>query len=200
MRVVSLAILCCLVGTGCAFGDDPDGSALDEAALRKLVLQQTDLPRAFIRFDEGRQISADLPTGARAHSGRFGRLGGWKARFRRPGTQMTAGPLVVESRADLFESADGAKDELEAAESEPTPPESAQWSPVDTPGIGDESFVLTATERSFGGGVRYYLIVWRDDNVTASVLASGFADRFTLDDALRLARRQQRRTAAATSS
>jgi hypothetical protein len=198
MRAVLLALSCVLAFVGCAFGDEDD--TLEAQDLRELVLQQADLQRVFVRFDEGRQITADLPTGARADSRRFGRVGGWKARFRRSGTQATPGPLVVESRVDLFESADGAKQEVEVTESEPTDPESAQWSPVGAPRLGDESFVVTARERSFRGGVRYYLIVWRDDNVTASVLASGFAGRFALEDALRLARRQQRRTAAATSS
>ena len=43
----------------------------------------------------------------------FGRIEGWKARYRRPGSQTTRRPLVIESRADLFESADGAAEELE---------------------------------------------------------------------------------------
>jgi hypothetical protein len=185
-------IVCCLAGAGCAFGDGADRATFDEADLRALVLQQEDLQRVFVRFDEGRQISADLPTGARADQGRFGRVDGWKARFRRPGSQATTGPLVIESRADLFDSADGANDELEAARSEPTA-EPAQWRPVEAPRVGDESFALTATERGFGGGVRFYLIVWREDNVTGSILANGFRGKFTLEQAVGLARKQQAR-------
>jgi hypothetical protein len=192
VRRLLLLIVCCLAGTGCALDDDADRATFDEADLRALVLQQEDLPRVFVRFDEGRQISADLPTGARADRERFGRVDGWKARFRRPGTPATTGPFVIESRADLFDSADGANDELEAARSEPTA-EPAQWRPVEAPRVGDESFALTATQTGFGGGVRFYLIVWREDNVTGSILADGFQDKFTLKQALGLARKQQAR-------
>jgi hypothetical protein len=191
MRASLLALLSCLACVGCAFGGDGQAT-FDEADLRVLVLQQEDLPRVFLRFDEGRQITADLPTGARAAPGRFGRVGGWKARFRRPGSQTTTGALVIESRCDLFESADGAEDELRAVQSEPTA-DPAQWRPVDAPRVGDESFAMTATEAAFGGGVRYYLIVWREDNVTASILANGFDRKFTLTQALGLARRQHAR-------
>jgi len=199
MRALLLvALVCCLAGVGCAFGDEAERATFEEADLNDLVLQPDDLPGVFVRFDEGRQVSADLPTGARADRGRFGRIDGWKARFRRPGSPATVGPIVIESRVDLFASADGANDELEAAQSEPAAAP-AQWTSVDAPRIGDRSFVLTASQAGFGGGVRFYLIVWREDNLTASIFANGFGRKFTVIQALGLARKQQRRIARAAT-
>lgn len=201
MRVL-LAAACLLVIAGCSFdGGDEEESTFEVGQLGSLVLQPEDVPRVFVRFDEGRQGNADQPQG-RSDPGRFGREQGWKARYRRPGSLRTQGPLVIESRADLFESSEGAKDELEASEAELAEAESAdapRWQSVEAPRLGDDSFAMNGLQPAFGGGVRSYLIVWREDNLTASILANGFEGRFTLNDALRLARRQQARIAARRS-
>lgn len=201
MRVL-LAAACLLAIAGCSFGGgEEEESTFEVGQLGLLVLQPKDVPRAFVRFDEGRQRNADQPPG-RPDPGRFGREQGWKARYRRPGSPRTQGPLVIESRADLFESSDGAKDELEASESELEEAETAEappWQSIDAPRLGDDSFAMSGSQQAFGGGVRFYLIVWREDNLTASILANGFEGRFTLNEALRLARRQQERIAAGMS-
>lgn len=157
--------------------------------LRALVLQPRDLPRVFIQFDRGRQIMADRPSGARSDPARFGRLDGWKARYRRRGSAETRGPLVIESRADLFESSEGATEELEAIDE-------GGFRPLDDPRLGDDARAWS----SFPGGagaVRYFLVAWREDNVTALLLASGFEGKITLRDVLELARKQQGRMALA---
>jgi hypothetical protein len=195
---VRLAAACLLLVAGCSFGEE-DGATIEAAALERLVLQPEDLPRVFRRFDEGPQIQPDLPTGARSDPGRFGREAGWKARYRRSGTPRTRGALVVESRADLFESTSGADDELDAHRAEFETGQTGRGHElVDAPRIGDESFATTVSQPGTGGGgVRYFLIAWRDDNVTASVYVSGFERRLTLEQALGLARRQQLRITAA---
>jgi hypothetical protein len=196
---VLLAVACFLAIAGCSFDDGEEESTFAVGQLRSLVLQPSDVPRVFVRFDEGRQISADQPPG-RSDPGRFGRERGWKARYRRPGSPRTRGPLVIESRADVFESSKGAEDELEAAESElgsAEDEETTPWEPVDAPTLGDDSFVMSGVQQALGGGVRFYLIAWREDNLTASILANGFDRGFTVTDALRLARRQQARIASA---
>jgi hypothetical protein len=196
VRVLSVAA-CLLVIAGCSFDGGNEEATFEVGQLESLVLQPRDLPRAFVRFDEGRQLSADQPPG-RADLGRFGRKEGWKARYRRPGSRQTRGPLVIESRADLFESSEGAKDELEAAEDELSSGEGAQiasLTSVDAPRLGDDSFALSGAQQGFGGGVRFFLIAWREDNLTAAILANGFEGRFILSDAVRLARRQQARIA-----
>lgn len=194
MKTVLLA-LGALGLAGCTFGG---GSAsIDRDELRGLVLQPADVPGVFVQFDHGRQIGADAPGGTRAAPGRFGRVEGWKARYRRPGSPSTEGPLVIESRADLFESAGGAEDDFDAALTdlrESTP----GWSPIDEPGIGDESFAATHVQEG-GTDVRWYQVFWRDDNVTASLVVSGFDGKLALADALALARKQQRRVARAAA-
>jgi hypothetical protein len=177
---------------GCSVGGDDRTIAV--RALPKLVLQPADLPRAFLRFDQGRQILVDSPGGRRKDPARFGRQDGWKARYRRAASQQTAGPVVIESRADVFESSDGAKEDLDAARADLDDSE-LDWRPIDEPGLGDESFAATHVEAGLGKGVRYYQVYWRDANVTASLSLNGFEGRFPLSDALALARKQEKRIA-----
>lgn len=191
MRRLSLLVLA-LAAAGCSFGGDD--ASVSRQALPRLVLQQSDLPRVFFRFDEGRQGLTDSPGGQRADATRFGREDGWKARYRRSGTERTKGPLVIESRADLFSSADGAKDDLDAAR-EDLAEDQLDWQPIDEPGLGDESFAATHVEAGLGKGVRYYQVYWRDANVTAALSLNGFEGRFPLSDALALARKQEKRIA-----
>jgi hypothetical protein len=170
-----------------------DSAAVDEADLKQLVLQPEDLPQAFIRFDEGRQLRIDQPGGTLADVERFGRQDGWKARYRRPGSASTRGPLVVESKTDVFEDSDGAQQELEAEQAqllEGLRPDEG------SPQVGEESFVATGTQGSGRFKVRFYLVAWRWENATATVLANGFEGRFTREHALDLARKQQARIEA----
>jgi hypothetical protein len=182
---------------GCSFRDG-DTASIEERDLQLLVLQPTDLPRVFAQFDEGRQASADSPGGSRADPSRFDRIEGWKARYRRPGTLRTAGALVIESRVDLFESADGAEEDFDAARTD-LGAGTLPWKPIDEPGLGDESFVGTFVQ---GGttGVRFYRIFWRDDNATATLEVNGFEGKLTLADVLALARKQQERMERAAGS
>jgi hypothetical protein len=190
MRSALGTALLLVVATGCNGGADAEqSSSITKGELPRLVLQPRDVPRVFIQFDRGRQLMADQPIGARSNPVRFGRLEGWKARYRRRGAGETRGPLVIESRADLFESSEGATEELEAIDER-------GFRPLDDPRLGDEARAWS----SFPGGagtVRYYLVAWREDNVTALVLASGFEGKITLRDVLELARKQQRRMALA---
>jgi hypothetical protein len=187
---------------GCVVGGA--GRQIGQDALSRLVLQPGDLPHVWVPFNSGRQVRADAPAEARSDPQRFGRAGGWIARFRRPGSQETSGPLVIESRADLFGSADGAKDELSTARSELGNPIGGRpvAKPLADPSIGEEAFAGTILQRSGGGGiadVRFYLIAWRHQNVVASIFVNGFEGKVTLPQALELARAQQRRIARAGS-
>ncbi len=179
---------------GCSVGAGDDISV---DAVPQLVLQPGDLGDDFRLFDEGRLSSADTPSGARADRDRFGRLEGWKSRYRRPGSAATAGALVVESRVDLFTSSDGAgKDirahraELERAAAEPAAEAEVL---VDAPAVGEESVAMTVLQELQPVSVRYFTIAWRERNATASVLVQGFEGRLGLADALTLARKQQAR-------
>ena len=190
MKVAALAAVALLVA-GCSLGDDGDGASVERAQLEGLVLQPEDLPRAFAVFDEGRQGITDRPTGERSDPTRFGRIDGWKSRYRRAGSQRTKGPLVIVSFADVFESADGAQDELEAIDE-------SDFDAREQPDLGDDARAWESLQGA-AGGVRYYLIAWREDNASASVLASGFEGNITFDDALELARKQAARVSRAAS-
>jgi hypothetical protein len=188
-------LLLVLLLAGCSLGGD-DGGTIGRGALSSLVLQPEDVPSVFQPFDEGRQTMADNPGGRREDTERFGREGGWKARYRRGGTPQTAGPLVIESRADLFDSSGGADDDLDAARSDLEDAE-LDWQPIDEPGLGDESFAATLVQGGGTSEVRYYQVFWRDANVTASLSVNGFEGRLALAEALELARKQERRIATA---
>jgi hypothetical protein len=200
-RASALLLLALVLG-GCVVGNDE--KQIDRRALSTLVLTPADLPDVWVPFNSGRQVRADAPAGTRSDPQRFGRLDGWISRYRRPGSQKTSGPLVVESRADLFESADGARDELSTARGELGTAIGARSAakPLADPAIGDEAFAATILQKSGGGGiadVRFYLISWRHDNVVASIFVNGFERKLTLAQALALARAQERRIARASS-
>ena len=199
-RASAFFLLALLLG-GCVVGNDEE--QIDRAAVSTLVLAPADLSDVWVPFNSGRQVSADAPAGTRSDPQRFGRLDGWIARFRRPGSQQTSGPLVIESRADLFESAGGARDELSTARSElgTAIGARAEAKPLADPTIGDEAFAATILQKSGGGipDVRFYLISWRHENVVASIFVNGFERKLTFTQALALARTQERRVARAAA-
>jgi hypothetical protein len=194
--LIGFALIMATAGCSLTGGD---GRSVDARELENLVLQPTDVPRVFVRFDEGRQARSDLPGGRRADSSRFGREHGWKARYRRGGTPRTPGPLVIESRADLFDAKDGAEDELEATRLDVIEGQ-VPWQEIDAPDLGDEAIAATFLQGSGAAAVRSYLIAWRDENVAASVLVNGFDRRLVVADAVQLAEKQASRIAAAAGT
>lgn len=155
------------------------------------MLQQADLP-AFTQFSNNAQARSDVTPGPRGHTDRFGRVGGWIARYRRGGNAQTRGPLVVESRADLFASTDGAKKDLDAYASEFAAVYGrAGGRRLDAPKIGAGAVAYGLVQ----GAVRFYAVAWREGNATASVVAQGFS--LSLADAAALARKQELRIASA---
>lgn len=186
MRAKIAITLAALVAAGCA----GDSGGLPESALSTVVLQLADLPESFDQFDEGPQGLAETTGAFRTDPLRFGRVEGWKARYRRPGTVSTPGPLVIESRADLFGDDDGAAKDFDAYRRE-------LEQAVETTGgrlltriaLGSEAAGMTFREDR----VRFFRIAWRHRNVTALLFANGFDGRLQLADVLALARKQQRR-------
>ncbi len=191
MRLAALALAVVAAALAGCVGGDGDTSVA-ASRIDALVLKDEDVGRLFSLFDEGRQIAPDF-TPLRSELRRFGRQDGWKARFRRRGSRTTKGPLVVESRADLFEQRGGAEDDLEAYRAEfDDLVEAGRGSArvVEAPLVGDESVGLRTVQIGTPA-VRFYTIAWRQHNVTASVSVNGF--RLTMDDAVALARKQERR-------
>jgi hypothetical protein len=162
--------------------------------LPKLVLQQSDLHGPFTAFDVGRQTQLDRVPGPRSNPTRFGRQGGWKARFNRGGSAATRGPLVVESRADVFKSADGARRDLAAYGAQFAQQSGARRLRVARVGAATTAMLQ---QRSGKPAARFISIAWRDGNVSASVPVNGFAPGLQPADAIALARAQERRIARA---
>ena len=201
VRALSYGVLALLL-SGC-FGDDADDEdRIAATEMPVLVLQPDDLSAEFVQFDVGPQGSADLVPGPREDASRFDRDGGYKARYRRAGDATTAGPLVVESRADVFASSDGAERDvgayLEEYERMVREAAGATAEVIDAPTIGEETVAMTLHQDSGTNPVRYFAIAWRDHNVTASILVSGFEGKIDIDEASALAEKQQLRIAAST--
>jgi hypothetical protein len=186
------AVFFCLATLAGCGGGSHHGVAV--SSLRALVLQPGQM-RSYQQFDVGRQTRSDLHPGPRGDPLRFGREGGWKARFRRGGaTPSTPGPLVVESRADAFASSGGAKRDLAAYEEEwkQTAMAAGATSAVsfDVHGLGDEARGVDLLQGTQKAGQRLIVVAWRRGTVTASVSATGIAGKLTRGEAIALARRQ----------
>ena len=194
---LAVSLLLVVALGACDSGPEP----IPKERLRSLVLQPVDVGRGFAQFDEGPQDFLDYHPGPRRDPRRFGREGGWKARFRRSGSGKT-GPLLIESRADVFPDEEAAEEDIDAYEEEfsQTVKEAGERAHLLTLSpIGDRSTAITFDQGQGSGAVRYFRIAWRERNVTAFVGVSGFASSISASDALRLARAQQRRIRAAES-
>jgi hypothetical protein len=182
-----------VVVAGC--GSEPHARAGD---LPRLVLQPRDLPAAFVRFAAGKQVTADVTGDSRADPARFGRQGGWIDRYRLPGgDRAEAGPQIVESRADVFEGGGGADSDLDAYRADLGELTRSTGSrTIEAPALGDEAFAVTRAQGTGRFRIRLYTFVWRRANVSAALSATGFDRRFTAEQALALARAQERRIEA----
>jgi hypothetical protein len=167
-------------------GCGSSGKTIPKDELSKLVLQRADLPAGFAAFYQGPELSADQ-TGSRSDPNRFGRTGGWIARYNRGGSPKTSGPLVVASRVDLFKDAGGAKRELALY---PALLQQAGAKKVDLGSLGEQAVGVTML-RTGAVNVRSYAIAWREHNATAELELNGF--KLTLPAALALARKQEKR-------
>jgi hypothetical protein len=178
--VLLLPIAVALAGCG---GSHRPSHTLGAAGLAATVLQPADVP-TFEQFVDGPQTRSDAHPGPRSDPTRFGRTGGWIARYRATSTPKR-GPLVIESRTDVFGSGGDASKDLEAYRDEYAQQVGARTLP--SPAVGD-----AAIADAFGAASdRFVLVAWTYGNATASVVVEGFSVR--LRDALRLARDQQRR-------
>jgi hypothetical protein len=186
-RACQLTLVAITVLAGCGGG----AKTVPPSKLSKLVLQPADLHGPFTAFDVGRQTRLDLVAGPRSDPQRFGREGGWKARYNRPGSATTRGPLVVESRADVFKDDAGAAKDLAAYRAQFARQPGARAIRVERVGAA------TAATIQQGAGTRSISVAWQDGNVTASITVNGFAAGLRPADALALARSQERRITAA---
>jgi hypothetical protein len=184
-----------LVAFGLAACGGSSVRTVGAAQLSSLVLGSKDVGSAFASFNNGPQVSLDNAGTVRADPQRYGREGGWIARYHRGGSPSTLGPLVIESRADVFKDTAGAKTDLRAYSDVLNQMPGAR--PVSLPGptVGEAAVGVTFVQAS-SKPLRFYRLAWRDRNVTASVLLEGFNGKLHLDQALALARKQERLIAA----
>ena len=158
--------------------------------LDKRVLQQRDMGAGFEAFNSGPQVQLDNQGTPRADPSRFGREGGWIARFHRGGSRRTRGPLVVESRVDVFKSSAGAESDF--AEYKVLLGDLPGARAIPAPQLGDQAAAVTFTQAG-ALPLRFYRIAWRYRNATASVTVEGFDTKIAEPDAVALARKQQAR-------
>jgi hypothetical protein len=159
-------------------------------SLSHLILRGKDVGRPFTPFYVGRQASLDNQGTPRTDPARYGREGGWIARFRRGGAPATRGPLIVESRADLFRDADGAKKDLADYGKLLGASTGAEPRALSLPKIGDAALGATFVQPGVNP-LRFFRIAWRYRNATASVLVEGFDGKVRQADAVALAQKQQ---------
>jgi hypothetical protein len=197
LAVATFAISALLAA--CAGGGGSSEFAVED--LPKLVLQPADLPNTFEPFQSGRQTPADQFPGAQSDPERFGRDGGWKVRFRpRRATPDIRGPILVESRADVFDSDGGAEKDVAAYRdrlTEVLTNSGAFAENLTLPQIGDEAVGITFRQAGATTDLRYFAIAWRQANVTAAIVLNGFNGRVFPPQAVALARKQARRIEAA---
>ena len=195
-RLVPL-VAASLLAVGCG-GHGDDSGRVEVSVLPKLVLQPSDVPRLG-RFDVGRITRFDAPEGPRANPRRFGRLDGWKADYKTSGGTTALGALVVHSQVDLFGGSDGAGRDLDAYADQfrSAREESPRTTRLFEPAIGERAAALALTQPGTPP-LHVFTVAWADGRVTASVTVNGFKG-LTEADVLRLARRQERRIAAAES-
>ena len=195
MARLASAVFLAFALAGCSGGERDGEASLERADLPRLVLQPDDLGSPFTQFDEGPIRAADRPPGERSDPERFGRVDGRLARYRRQGSASTQGPLVVESRVDLFGSGEGATSDLDAVRDQSLQ-HGAGTAEVDAAELGDEAYVTGPTGET-PGSVRTFTVVWRYRNVLATLTANGF--QLDAEEVLELARKQHARLARAAS-
>ncbi|MFL5929455.1 MAG: hypothetical protein ACJ77E_21180 [Gaiellaceae bacterium] len=183
--VLALGLVIALAGCGSS------SHSISADDVRGFVLRQQDVGRPFDSFYSGPPTQLDTQGTPRSDPRRFGREAGWLARYHRPGSAATRGPLVVESRVDVFKETGGARDDLAAyrhalAVGAPRPSR-----PLDVAKLGDEAIGLTFVQPG-AKPLRFYRLAWRYRNATASITAEGFEGNLTARDAVALARKQQR--------
>jgi hypothetical protein len=176
-------ILLAVLLVGC--GSHASGEEVSAARAKQLVLQPADLPRGFTSIGGGAQNPFTMKG---IDPERFGRTGGWFADYRRP-PQATTGPLIVQSAVDVFGDSKGADRELEAVRAR-----LGTAHGIAGPRIGDESFATRLAGTGTPGAL-IFTLVWRQRNVTSSLVVTGLRGRLRLSEASALARRAAARVA-----
>jgi hypothetical protein len=190
-----LAVLtgCVLLALGAGCGSHT-AAPLSDRQLSRLVLQPSELP-GLERFANAREVSSEQSPVLGGDPARFGRQGGWVARYRVSGAAN--GPLLIASTVEMLDGGGGAGKFFGELRKRDQRVEGATGlTSVDLPRVGDESYAY-ATPHARPGTIRTVAVTWRDGRFVATAFANGFAERMSVRDVLALARRQDRRLADA---
>jgi hypothetical protein len=185
------AAACVVLGVQTAYGVPSR-----EADPKRMVLQLRDLPTGFGR------TSAHYASNARAAREskgitladyrRLGRITGYEAEFRR---EQIVGLIYVQSTASTYEDDDGARDSVRATQRVVAKTGKFTRLSVGAP-LGHEARMYSTTVKQSGFSVIVYSLVWRYEEVKASLIADGLRGTVTPDSVVRLAQKQQRRIRA----
>lgn len=145
----------------------------------------------FTTFYNGAQVRLDNQGTNRTDASRFGRQGGWVSRLRPSDSATASGALVVESRADVFKTLDGAKSDFAAYRVQLSAANAGDLKEFAVPGVAQDAMGVTFTEAG-GRTLRFFRIAWRDRNATASITVEGFDGDLTQAQAVGLAQKQER--------
>jgi len=165
------------------------GSTIAASKLSQLVLREQDMP-GFTSFSSGPQVRLDNQGTVRADASRFGREGGWIIRLHPAESTRTTGPLVVESRADLFKTLEGAKSDMGAYRAVFSQL-SGEHKQIAVSGLGQDAVGVTFTQPG-SRPLRFFRLAWRYQNATASITVEGFDGQVNQEDAMALAHKQEK--------
>lgn len=198
--LLSAAVAAALAVAGCG-GGKKGLHELSDHRLSALVLAVADAGPGYQRLASERIGLRDFHPGPREDPNRFGREGGWKARLRKRGAVVgTPGVVVIDSDADVFSTAAGARQDMAAYRAEfdqVISRSNGSDEILAPPGVGEQTAAMTGSVGVGQDAIRFFTIAWRHGNVTASVIVQGFQGKVAFAAALRLARAQDARIAAA---
>lgn len=147
------------------------------AQLESIALQPADLAGIggeFNQFDFGRTASLDSLPPPQAAADRFGRIDGWKARYRRS-SDLTTGVLVVDSRIDLFPDEQAATSDFTAYSERYATRSRTEGGTTSNPQVGDAATELVIVPAD-AASVRMAMIAWRRGPFTGQLVVSGLGD------------------------
>lgn len=176
-----------------------DNSARLLDQLETIALQPEDLAQlgpAFEPFDVGPTQILDVLPAPQSAPDRFGRIGGWKARYRQ-GPDVTTGILVIDSRIDLFPDAGAAASDLAAYAARYSTQAGPARATISTPSLG-QGATMSTTVLVDQTHVRTATIAWRQGSFTGQVVASALGDVDPAAAAQMLAAAIDQRMSAAT--
>ncbi|MGZ8688375.1 MAG: hypothetical protein ACXWZP_08095 [Gaiellaceae bacterium] len=173
---------------------------------KRMVLRLSDLPARFAleqgHYADNARAAKESSTQTLADFTRWGRVIGYEADFSRDGT---TGILFLSTGASTYTTVKGAGASLRDSFAVAVKPQRlngqrvvfARVAMTGAP-LGQEARTYTTNVLSQGVHVTFFVVLWRHGAVKATLLVGGPRGTLKAAEAVRLARKQQARIAAAT--